>query len=196
VKKLENVVVIMFMLVTIALITYLYISSNEFPVTADAPKPTYFDEPHLVIDKIKLNSIIDTVVPKDKVKKIGSRPTVILLKDYLVNIGDPGVSLIMGHRQWLNKPLVFAYLDKLSEGSEINVYHKSFKLTYRVTCVKIIEPWEIWQVITDSAIPGSNVLVLMTCAPYGKNTHRLVVTAELSPGINTLWKENRYAQKT
>ena len=39
----------------------------------------------------------------------------------LSNVGVPGVSIILGHRQWGVVPKIFAHLDKLKEGELLSV---------------------------------------------------------------------------
>lgn len=49
------------------------------------------------------------------------------------------------------------------------------KLTYKVTDIRTVLPS---QSDALTAVPGKDLLTLMTCTPYGVNTHRLLVTGE------------------
>ena len=49
------------------------------------------------------------------------------------------------------------------------------KMTYKVTDIRTVLPS---QSDALTAVPGKDLLTLMTCTPYGVNTHRLLVTGE------------------
>jgi LPXTG-site transpeptidase (sortase) family protein len=77
--------------------------------------------------------------------------------------------LILGHRQWYGTPLIFANLDKIPTGVSIYL----FNIPYHVTYQREINPSEIWNIV----LKEQDALILVTCAPYGHNYHRLVVVA-------------------
>ena len=49
------------------------------------------------------------------------------------------------------------------------------KMTYKVTDIRTVLPS---QSDALTSVPGKDLLTLMTCTPYGVNTHRLLVTGE------------------
>ena len=62
-------------------------------------------------------------------------------------------------------------------GDLVEVYTVSQVYRYRVTQARIIEP-------TDTSVmysTSSPVLTLISCYPYGIDTHRIVVISELQP---------------
>ena len=88
--------------------------------------------------------------------------------------GENTRAILTGHRGLPNSKL-FTRLDELEEGDLffINVFEKT--LAYKVIELEVIEPDEIDKL---SIQPGKDLVTLLTCTPYGINTHRLIVTGE------------------
>lgn len=86
-------------------------------------------------------------------------------------------SILTGHRGLPNAKL-FTRLDEIVEGDLFFVRVLNKTLAYRVYDIMVIEPDD-----TDSVdlIDGKDLVSLITCTPYGLNTHRLVVTGERVP---------------
>lgn len=101
----------------------------------------------------------------------------------LCRIGQPGVALILGHRQWGLRPLVFARLDALQIGDGISIFNHDSALNFAVSRRYEITPDRIWQAVDDESSlalrDNRPEIMLLTCAPYGYNHHRLVVIAGL-----------------
>ncbi|MCL6613634.1 MAG: sortase [Firmicutes bacterium] len=95
--------------------------------------------------------------------------------------GEVGVALILGHRQWRARPLVFARLDRLAPGDSVVVAGGGISLAHVVTGQIEIDPRRIWEVVEETGRQarkeGASVLILVTCAPYGGNWRRLLVFA-------------------
>ena len=95
--------------------------------------------------------------------------------------GAVGVALILGHRQWRARPLVFAQLDRLARGDSVVVTGGGVSLIHGVTGQVEIDPRRIWEVVEETGRQarreGASILILMTCAPYGANWRRLLVFA-------------------
>lgn len=51
-------------------------------------------------------------------------------------------------------------------------------LAYKVSDIKVIDPEDLEAIKTQE---GKDLVSLITCTPYGINTHRLVVTGERVP---------------
>lgn len=67
---------------------------------------------------------------------------------------------------------LFTDLSLLKEGSIFRVYVLNEVLTYQVYNIEVVEPDDS----TSLAIrKGEDIVTLITCTPYGKNTHRLLV---------------------
>ena len=67
---------------------------------------------------------------------------------------------------------MFTDLDQVKEGDLIYLYVLNKTLTYEVDKITVTTPFD-----TDAIqiIDGENLLTLLTCTPYGTNTHRLLV---------------------
>lgn len=93
-------------------------------------------------------------------------------------IGGEGRNAILtGHRGLPNQKL-FTDLDKLIVGDVfyIGVYDRV--LAYEIADVSIILPDDIDGLIVE---PGRDSVTLITCTPYGVNTHRLVLRGDRIP---------------
>ncbi len=79
--------------------------------------------------------------------------------------------VISGHRG-LPSAKLFTDINKLSEGDVFTLRVLDETLTYEVDKILIIEPHQ-----TDDLkiVEGKDYCTLMTCTPYGVNTHRLLV---------------------
>lgn len=83
-------------------------------------------------------------------------------------------SVISAHRG-LPSAKLFSELDKLVEGDVFTITILDEVLTYQVDKISIIEPYEIDKLLPVS---GKDYVTLMTCTPYGVNTHRLLIRAK------------------
>ena len=82
--------------------------------------------------------------------------------------------VLAAHRGLLSSEM-FTNLDKLEDGDVFYLQVLSETLAYEVISVQVVEPDE-----TDALLPQANrdLCTLVTCTPYGINTHRLLVTGE------------------
>lgn len=85
--------------------------------------------------------------------------------------GESTHCVLSGHRG-LPSAKLFTNLDKLVEGDIFTITVLNEILTYQVDQILIVEPYE-----TDdlSVIEGKDLCTLVTCTPYGINSHRLLV---------------------
>ena len=72
----------------------------------------------------------------------------------------------------------FDDIDELVAGDDIIVTVYDQKLTYRVCGKEVIEPDDNTKLKIEK---GRDLLTLITCYPYGINSHRLLVNAEPAP---------------
>ncbi len=85
--------------------------------------------------------------------------------------GDGTHSLLSAHRG-LPHARLFTDLDKLELGDTFVIKILDRTITYQVDLIKTVLPHEV----SDLAIVGGeDHCMLMTCTPYGINTHRLLV---------------------
>ena len=82
-----------------------------------------------------------------------------------------GHSVLSGHRGLPNAEL-FTNLNLLEEGDYFYIHVLDETLAYQVDQITVVEPDELSQI---AAIPGEDLVTLLTCTPYGVNTQRLLV---------------------
>lgn len=80
-------------------------------------------------------------------------------------------SALSGHRG-LPSAKLFTNLDQLREGDTFLLRVLDETLTYEVDQILIVEPHQLEALAID---PGQDYCTLVTCTPYGVNTHRLLV---------------------
>nr|WP_246049147.1 class C sortase [Corynebacterium tapiri] len=91
--------------------------------------------------------------------------------------GQSTHSVLTGHTGLPNATL-FDNLTDVKKGQAFYVQVAGHKLKYEVHDIRVVEPHE-----TDSLRPveGQDLMTLITCTPYGVNTHRLLVTGHQVP---------------
>lgn len=88
-------------------------------------------------------------------------------------IGGRGThAVITGHRGMV-KAQMFTRLDEIREGDFVYIRTLNETLAYEVDHISVIEPNDTTQL---RIAPGQDRLTLMTCTPYGINSHRLLVS--------------------
>ncbi|NBK91625.1 class C sortase [bacterium 1XD21-13] len=80
-------------------------------------------------------------------------------------------SLLSGHRG-LPSARLFTDLDKIVEGDIFTITVLNHKITYQVDQIRIVLPEEVDQL---SIVEGEDYCTLITCTPYGVNTHRILI---------------------
>ena len=85
--------------------------------------------------------------------------------------GESTHCVLSGHRGLLSAKL-FTNLDKLQEGDVFLLRVLDEVLTYEVDQILIVEPQETGAL---RIVEGEDYCTLVTCTPYGINTHRLLV---------------------
>lgn len=88
--------------------------------------------------------------------------------------GESTHSLLAGHRGLPNAQL-FTRLNELEVGDVFVIHLYGLEHTYEVCEISVIKPED-----TDvlAVQEGRELISLITCTPYGINTHRLIVTGE------------------
>lgn len=84
-------------------------------------------------------------------------------------------SLLMGH-SGLPISKIFTNLEILKENDFIEIIILDKKLYYKVTNKEVVEPRQVYDKM--KIVEGKDLITLVTCTPYGVNSHRLVITAE------------------
>ena len=85
--------------------------------------------------------------------------------------GNSSHCVLSGHRG-LPSAKLFTNLDKLKEGDVFMLRVLDEVLTYEIDKILVVEPQETGSL---RITPGKDYCTLVTCTPYGINTHRLLV---------------------
>ena len=87
-------------------------------------------------------------------------------------VGGAGTHAVISAHRGLPSAKLFTNLDELEVGDTFTITVLDRVLTYEVDQISIVLPTE-----TDllQAVEGKDYVTLMTCTPYGINTHRLLV---------------------
>lgn len=91
-------------------------------------------------------------------------------------LGQPGTSVVVGHRTGFGKP--FFDLDRLKVGDSVNVtLRDGTNLKYSVTLQKIVSPSADLSEFDDKN--AASQLILVTCHPKYSTDERLIIVAQL-----------------
>ncbi len=85
--------------------------------------------------------------------------------------GESTHSVITGHRG-LPSAKLFTDLDELENGDRFSVTVLDKTVTYEVDRILVVKPEEVSYLEIEK---GEDYMTLVTCTPYGINTHRLLV---------------------
>lgn len=88
--------------------------------------------------------------------------------------GESSHSVICGHRGLPNAEL-FTNLDKVEINDEFYIHILDEVHVYVVDQIKIVEPEDTKDLLP---IEGKDYVTLLTCTPYGINSHRLLIRGE------------------
>ncbi len=95
-------------------------------------------------------------------------------------------AVLTGHRG-LVEAAMFTRLDEMRVGDYFYIEVMGRTLGYQVNRITVIEPNDTSQL---KIVPGEDRVTLMTCTPYGVNTHRLLVSATRSAIPDEIPAEN------
>ena len=87
-------------------------------------------------------------------------------------VGGKGTHCVLSGHRGLPSAKLFTDLDELREGDRFLLRVLDETLTYEVDQILIVEPQEVDDIAID---PEQDYCTLVTCTPYGINTHRLLV---------------------
>ena len=94
------------------------------------------------------------------------------LSETSLPVGGPSAHCVVSGHRGLPSAKLFTDIDKLVEGDTwtVNVLNKT--LTYEVDQIRVVEPTDLSNLQIEQ---GKDYFTLVTCTPYGINTHRLLV---------------------
>ena len=149
---------------------------TAFPLTQYKDVPGYYEAL-----KIEGTSIIGYI----KIDKIGVElPIYHGTSDDVLNrgvghmegsslpVGGENTHGVMSAHRGLPSAKLFTDLDRLEMGDTFQIVVLDQLLTYQVDQIKIITPQEFEDLLI---VDGMDYCTLVTCTPYGINTHRLLV---------------------
>ena len=87
-------------------------------------------------------------------------------------MGGPGTHTILSGHRGLPSARLFSRLDELETGDRFMLHVLDETLTYEVDQIRIVLPDELDELSIEE---GQDLCTLVTCTPYGINTHRLLV---------------------
>ncbi|WP_419185105.1 class C sortase [Gardnerella vaginalis] len=137
-------------------------------------------------DQLKVND--DGLMARLRIKKIdldlpvyhGTEDATLLkglghLRGTSLPVGGKGTrSVITGHRG-LASAEMFTRLDEVGKGDTFTIEVFDEILTYKVVDKIVVNPDETKKI---AAVPGKDLVTLITCTPLGINTQRILVTGE------------------
>lgn len=89
-------------------------------------------------------------------------------------IGGKGCHSVISAHRGLPSAKLFTDIDQLTENDTFRITVLDEVLDYEVDEIATVLPYEMDRL---AAVPDKDLVTLMTCTPYGINTHRLLVRA-------------------
>lgn len=86
--------------------------------------------------------------------------------------GDPGSHVVISGHRGLPSARLFTDIDQLAVGDVFSLEVLNREFTYEVDDILIVLPYELSSLQID---PDGDYCTLVTCTPYGVNSHRLLV---------------------
>lgn len=87
-------------------------------------------------------------------------------------VGGESTHTVLSAHRGLPSAKLFTDLDKIVVGDQFLIRTMNEVLTYQVDQILIVEPTDLSSLMIES---GKDFCTLVTCTPYGINTHRLLV---------------------
>lgn len=153
------------------------------------PDRSYFEE-HM-LGAIYIPAINVSLPIFDETNDMLLQRGATLLQGTSYPIGGAGShSVITGHTGLPEKQL-FTDLIELHKGDQFFIDVLGERLAYEITDLKTVLPTEMEDLKIQE---GKDLVTLLTCTPYGVNSHRLLVTGSRIPYVETMDQEITQAQ--
>ena len=104
-----------------------------------------------------------------------------------IPVGGQGTHSVLSAHRGLPSAKLFTNLDKLEIGDVFTIRILDKTITYQVDQILIVLPDEVNDLY---AVPGEDYCTLVTCTPYGINTHRMLVRGNRIENIEEEKKVN------
>lgn len=95
-------------------------------------------------------------------------------------VGGAGTHCVLSGHRGLPTALLFTDLDRLISGDRFYLHVLDETLAYEVDRIAVVEPTEVSDLLPES---GADYVTLVTCTPYGVNTHWLLVRGHRVPYV-------------
>lgn len=96
-------------------------------------------------------------------------------------VGGPSTHCVLSGHRGLPSAKLFTDLDQMKEGDTFTLTILNETLTYQVDQIRIVEPTDLSDL---QIVDGQDLCTLVTCTPYGINTHRLLVRGHRIPNVS------------
>ena len=101
-------------------------------------------------------------------------------------VGGEGTRCVLTGHRGLPGSRLFTYLDEVEVGDYFFLHVLGETLAYEVVEIEVVEPEDVESITAES---GRDLCTLVTCTPYGVNTHRLLVTGERTEYSEEIYEE-------
>lgn len=98
-------------------------------------------------------------------------------------VGGEGTHCVLTGHTGMPSAELLTNLDQMEEGDQFYIYVLNRTLTYEVDQITVVLPTEVSSL---ASVPGEDYCTIVTCTPYGVNSHRLLVRGHR---IETVEKE-------
>lgn len=88
-------------------------------------------------------------------------------------VGGEGMHSVLTGHTGMRTARLFTDLEQLEIGDEFYLSILDDILAYRVESIKVVEPQDVSALVR---VEGKDLVTLVTCTPYGINSHRLLLT--------------------
>lgn len=122
----------------------------------------------------------------DKTESLFLKRGAALLENTSYPAGGKDTHTVLTSHSGLRGARLFSDLSKLMKGNHFYLEYKNQTLAYKVDKIQTIEPTEVEAL---DIVEGKDYATLMTCTPYGVNSHRLLVRGIRVPFNNKMKKK-------
>lgn len=96
-------------------------------------------------------------------------------------VGGEGTHCVLTGHRGLPSAKLFTNLDQMTEGDTFVIRVLNEVLTYEVDQIHIVEPEDVSDLQMEA---GKDLCTLVTCTPYGVNSHRLLIRGHRVPNAS------------
>lgn len=125
------------------------------------------------IPKIKITLPIFHTVNEDVLEQAAGH-----LEGSSLPVGGESTHAVISAHRGLPSAALFTDLDKLGKGEHFLIHVLDDTLCYEVDKITVVEPEQTKDLSVES---GQDLVTLLTCTPYGVNSHRLLVRGHRVP---------------